>query len=82
MDRRRYLHAVPPLRYASHRFALARSKYHFFFSGVYLPRLFSSLSSAAIPFVLRFLQCLRKFIGSRERWHIVNGGKYARATLR
>ncbi|ELR18380.1 SPX domain containing protein [Acanthamoeba castellanii str. Neff] len=31
---------------------------------------------AAIPFVLRFLQCLRKFIGSRERWHIVNGGKY------
>jgi hypothetical protein len=31
---------------------------------------------AAIPFVLRFLQCLRKFLGSRNRWHIVNGGKY------
>lgn len=36
MDRRRYLHALPPLRYASHRFAIPRScmlvKYHFFFS--------------------------------------------------
>jgi hypothetical protein len=53
------------------------------FSSAALPSLSLSLSlslvethTAAIPFVLRFLQCLRKFLGSRNRWHIVNGGKY------